>query len=454
MRGRVDTIAAAAGRLRRGETTALALIQSALTAVAEHNARTNAFIAVTADAALSAAAAVDRERAHGVDRGPLHGIPISLKDLIDQAGVVTTAGSTVLDDRTASSDAAVVARLHEAGAIIIGRTNLHQFAVGTTSEDSSFGAVRHPQAPDRSPGGSSGGSAAAVATGMGLASIGTDTGGSIRIPAAVCGIVGLKATTGEIPNDGVIPMSLSLDHVGPLTRTVQDAAWVADVLAGRAPETIAPIPIRGLRLARLDGYFDVLAPDVRLAFEAALERLSLAGARVGLETLPNTDRISSVYANIALPEAAAWHAPFLDSRTPQYAPAVHARISHGRTVSAVDYLAARDAAAAYRADVDALLAGHEAIVLPTLPIVAPPIGLAEVVIDPSIGVSMPTRLAMLKHTQLFNLTGHPAISLPLPVRADGLPVGLQLVGRRHETARLLALAAACEAVLRDSAPGR
>jgi aspartyl-tRNA(Asn)/glutamyl-tRNA(Gln) amidotransferase subunit A len=280
---------------------------------------------------------------------------------------------------------------------------------------------------------------------MGLAAIGTDTGGSIRIPAAACGLVGLKATTGEIPNDGVIPMSVSLDHVGPLARSVQDASWLCDVLAGRAAGTVATAPARGLRLTRLLGYFDVLDPYVRTSFEAALDRLRSRGVQTRTEILPSSETISLTYIHLALPETATWHAPYLDSRADRYVPAIHARISHGRTISAVEYLAAKASSARLRALVDEMLAGTDALVLPTLPIPAPLLGQADVVLDPSGGPALPVRAAMLKHTQLFNLTGHPAITIPVP--ASGLPVGLQLVGRRHDTARLLEIASACEAAL-------
>src|SRR5579871_4437679 len=225
------TIVSAAAALRAGTTTAAALVEESLAAIERHNPHTNAFTCIHAAGARAAARAVDDERTRGVDRGPLHGIPISLKDLIDEAGAVTTAGSRVLNETPAASDAPAVARLRAAGAIFLGRTNLHEFALGTTSEDSAFGPVRHPSDAGRSAGGSSGGSAAAVATGMGLGSIGTDTGGSVRIPAAVCGIVGLKPTAGEIPIDGVVPLSLTFDHVGPLARTVQDAAWLYQAMA-------------------------------------------------------------------------------------------------------------------------------------------------------------------------------------------------------------------------------
>src|SRR3954468_8647381 len=216
-----------AGRLlRRGELTSRELTRACLARIDALNPWLNAFIAITGDEALAAASDADAELARGEDKGPLHGIPVSLKDLIDQHGVPTTAASHVVDPRPAEADAPITRALRAAGAVLVGKTNLHEFALGTTSDESAFGPVLHPAATDRSPGGSSGGSAVAVATGMSLASIGTDTGGSIRIPAAACGVVGLKPGIGEVPTEGVIPLSRTLDHAGPLARTVADAALV------------------------------------------------------------------------------------------------------------------------------------------------------------------------------------------------------------------------------------
>jgi aspartyl-tRNA(Asn)/glutamyl-tRNA(Gln) amidotransferase subunit A len=438
------TIAEAAVALRSGDATAVDLVNAALQAVEHHNPRTNAFIRVYADEARAAARVVDEERARGVDRGPLHGIPISLKDLIDVAGQPTSAGSRVLDGRVATQNAPVVTRLHEAGAVIVGRTNLHEFALGTTSEDSAFGPVRHPADPARSPGGSSGGSGAAVATGMGLGSIGTDTGGSVRIPAAACGVVGLKPATGEVPTQGVIPLSWSLDHVGPLARTVQDAAWLWAAMAGQPLGRVTPPTPGSLRLLRLDGYFGTMTSDVRAAFEGALEDLRRQGVEIVDASLAGTQQIAETYVHLILPEAAAWHGSALDARAGDYTPAVRARLESGRAITAVQYLRARAARRTLRASVDAALANGDALVLPTLPIVAPLLGADEVTLDPG-GVRLPVRAAMLRLTQPFNLTGHPAISLP--VRAPGLPVGLQLVGAREQTTRLLALAAAVESLV-------
>jgi aspartyl-tRNA(Asn)/glutamyl-tRNA(Gln) amidotransferase subunit A len=441
----LTTIAAASVALRSGAVTCAELVTQSLQAVDRHNPWTNAFTRVDADTARAEAAAIDEERGKGVDRGPLHGMPISLKDLIDVAGLPTTAASWVLKDRIASRDAPLVTRLRNAGVIFIGKTNLHEFAFGTTSEDSSFGAVKHPRDPARSPGGSSGGSGAAVATGMGLASIGTDTGGSVRIPAAACGVVGLKPSHGEIPTQGVVPLSFSLDTVGPLGRTVQDVAWLWSAMAERPLDLVTPRDVTSLRVARLGGYFSLATGEVRVAFEGALNDLRLRGASIIEKLLPGAEVIAQTYLHLVLPEAATWHSPYLEHRSADYTPPVRARIESGRSVTAVEYLKARKARAALQGAVDALLGDCDALVMPTLPIVAPLIGATEVTIDNDAGERLPIRATMLRQTQLFNLTGHPAISLPL--RTAGLPVGLQLVGARDQTARLLAVAAAIEKVV-------
>jgi aspartyl-tRNA(Asn)/glutamyl-tRNA(Gln) amidotransferase subunit A len=442
----IQTLAAAARAIRAGHTTSVALIESSLKAIEQWQTATNAFTRVDAEGAREAARAADRELERGVNRGPLHGSPISIKDLIDVAGQPTTAGSRVLSDHIASRDAPVIARLREAGAVFIGRTNLHEFALGTTSEDSAFGPVRNPRDRSRSAGGSSGGSAAAVATGMGLASIGTDTGGSIRIPAAACGVVGLKPSIGEVPTEGVVPLSPSLDHVGPIARTVEDAAWLWALLAAAK----SPMPLQRetatLRLVRVGGRFDLVEPDVRRSFDQALHRLHERGVFLTSCDTLTTDALATTYVHIVLSEAAAWHAAYLDSRGQDYTPTVRARLESGREISAVDYLRARDQQTALRRAVDAALEGADALVLPTLPIVAPLLGADEVTLGPPGTERVAVRAAMLRHTHLFNLTGHPAISLPIP--GDGLPVGLQLVGRLGRTPDLLAVAAACEQALK------
>jgi aspartyl-tRNA(Asn)/glutamyl-tRNA(Gln) amidotransferase subunit A len=444
------SITDAAARLRAGDSTSADLVEASLAAIAQHGTRTNAFTLIDADGARASAEDADRERRRGRDRGPLHGIPMSIKDLVDVAGQVTTAGSRVLPKEPASADAPAVRRLRDAGVVFIGRTNLHEFALGTTSEDSAFGPVRHPIDPSRSAGGSSGGSAAAVATGMGLASLGTDTGGSIRIPAAACGIVGLKPTYGEVPVDGVVPLSPSLDHVGPLAQTVADAAILWAVLADRPVLPLDDRAASTLRLRPAGGPLAApLEPEVSAAFESALARLRRADCAM-LTSTPQlaaaAAAVPEVYVNLVLPEAAAWHERWLDTRGEYYTPTVRTRLESGRSIPAVKYLASCSARLALRQAVDAALADCDALVLPTLPIVAPPIGAAEISFDRAGDVRLPVRSAMLRQTQLFNLTGHPAISLPLAT--PGLPVGLQLVGKHGDTAGLLEVALACEALLK------
>jgi len=442
---RAMRITDAAERMRAGSLTSVELTEASLAAIARDQPRTNAFIRVDADQARAAARQADADLKAGRDKGPLHGIPLSLKDLIDEAGRVTTAASHVLDDRKAPADAPVVTRLKSAGAVLLGKTNLHQFALGTTSEDSAFGAVHHPADPARSAGGSSGGSAVAVACGMGLASIGTDTGGSIRIPASACGVFGLKPTVGEVPTDGVIPLSTSLDHVGPLARSVKDAHIIWSVLLGRpaAGIKVEPAPIR---LARLRGYFDSpIEPAVRQAFDAALDRLRSAGASILDLELPSARSISDAYVNIVLPEGAAWHAKYLETRGSDYLPAVRARFEKGKEIPPKAYQEAKAFCARLRDEIEQTLGGVDALVLPTLPITAPLLGAEAITIDPAVGDQTVVRAAMLKHTQPFNMSGHPAISLP--IRSDGLPVGLQLVGRFGDTSGLLALAARASALL-------
>jgi len=415
-------------------------LEAALAAIAEHQGRTNAFILVDEAGARAAAQVVDAERRRGVDRGPLHGMPISIKDLVDIAGQPTTAASRVRAGHLATRDAPVVERLREAGAVLIGKTNMHEFALGTTSDESAFGAVHNPHDVSRSAGGSSGGSAAAVASGMGEASIGSDTGGSIRIPASHNSLVGLKASLGEVPTEGTVPLSSTLDHIGPLTRTVDDAAAIWAVLTGRRPTVIEARAPTSIKLGVLDGYFgDLLDNEVRAAFGAAVERLARCGVAMQPRALAGTDLITSAYVAISLAEAAHWHAQYLQTRSGDYQPGVRARLGIGEKVSAVEYIRAFESRERLISAVDAALEDHDVLVLPTLAIVAPTLGMQDVTM--SGGRQIPVRSAMLRMTQLFNVTGHPAISLPIATR--GLPVGMQLVGQRDRTEALISIGSAC-----------
>ncbi len=437
------TIEEFARRLRAREITSEAVTEECLRRIEAENPRLNAFILVMADEARRQAREADRELAAGRDRGSLHGVPLSIKDLFDIRGTPTTAASRVRDGHTATRDAPAMAHLRQAGAVFIGKTNLHEFAFGTTNEDSAFGPARNPHDPSRSPGGSSGGSAASVVAGMALGTIGTDTGGSIRIPAAACGLVGLKPTLGDISIDGVVPLSPTMDHVGPLTQTVTDACLVYHALLGDAAATPpAPMPVSGLRLAVPRPYFcDLLDEDVRARFEEALSRLRAAGTRVDEIEIHHAQDVAPIYLHIVLADAAAYHAAMLDTIPERYTPPVRLRLEMGRYVLAEDYVRALAGRQLLRREVDAALAQHDALVLPTLPIPAPPLGASSVQIG---STTEPVRNAMLRLTQLFNVTGHPAISIPSGVATGGLPCAVQLVGCRHETDALLRVALACE----------
>jgi aspartyl-tRNA(Asn)/glutamyl-tRNA(Gln) amidotransferase subunit A len=430
-------------RLRAREVTAEHVTDGCLRRIETDNPRLNAFILVMADDARRQALEADKALAAGRDRGPLHGVPISIKDLLDMRGLPTTAASRVRDGHLANRDAAAITHLRQAGAVFIGKTNLHEFAFGTTSEDSAFGPARNPHDPARSPGGSSGGSAASVAAGMALASIGTDTGGSIRIPAAACGTVGLKPSIGEVSIDGVVPLSRTLDHVGPLTQTVSDACLVYHALLGDGRVTPpAPMPLHGVRLAVLRRYFcDVLEDEVRARFESALDRLRAGGAHVDDIDIHHATDIASVYLHIVLSDAAAYHATALETMPERYTPPVRLRLEMGRYILAEDYVRALEGRELLRREVDAALAQHDALVLPTLPIPAPPLGANSVEVG---ATTEPVRNLMLRLTQLFNVTGHPAISIPSGRTSAGMPCALQLVGCRMQTDALLRVALTCE----------
>ena len=420
------------------------VVDAAFARVAELDPALRAFTTILADAARLDASRADSEIAAGRYRGPLHGVPVSIKDLIDVAGVPTTAASRVTGRAPADADAPVVARLRAAGAILIGKCNLHEFAFGTTGEDSAFGPARHPRDPGRSPGGSSSGSAVSVATGMAFASVGTDTGGSIRIPAAACGLVGLKATFGELPCEGILPLAPSLDHVGPLTRCVRDARLVYDALRGRAPAPTAPATVARRLGCPRPYFFDQLDDDVRTVFERALGRLSGADWAVEDTPIRHAHDTPAVCLHLVLPEAAAVHARSLEQRPEAYTAGVRARLELGRYVLAEDYVRAQHGREVLRRAVDAALAGRDALVLPSLAIPAPPLGAATAVVG---GETVSLRGLMLRLTQLFNATGHPAVSIPCGLTATGLPCGLQLVGHRRRTDHLLAVAEGCEAAL-------
>jgi aspartyl-tRNA(Asn)/glutamyl-tRNA(Gln) amidotransferase subunit A len=437
------SLAEAARLIEAKQLSPVDLAEACLARIRERNDEVRAFITLSEDGARADAARAQKEIAAGTYRGALHGVPVSVKDLVDVAGAPTTSASNV-PPRRPLHDAAVVGMLRRAGAVLVGKTNLHEFAFGTTGDETAFGAIRNPFDLSRSAGGSSSGAAVALVEGMCYGSVGTDTGGSIRIPAAACGVTGLKPTSGEISTDGVVALSATLDHVGPLAGSVTDAALLyygmldGDARIDRVPQS-APDQ---LWLAAPGPYFlDVLDSDVRRLFGAARTSLEGAGHSISDVAIAHADRIADVYLHIVLPEAAWYHAPMLKAHADKYSPAVRLRLEMGAYMLAEDYLRAMHARIALRRAVDRALEGVDALILPALAIGAPPLGAASVDVD---GRTEPVRAVMLRLTQLFNITGHPAIAIPCGRGADGLPRAIQLVGHRGSTERLIQVALAVE----------
>jgi len=431
-----------APRISTGEVSSEALTRACLERVETANPALNAFITILADTAVAQARTADREMASGHYRGLLHGIPVSLKDLLDVSGVPTTAASRVRDGHLADADAIVVTRLREAGAVFIGKCNLHEFAFGTTNQESAYGPAKHPLDLTRSPGGSSGGSAVSVVTGMAFASIGTDTGGSIRIPAAACGLVGLKPSLGEVDASGIVPLSRTLDHVGSLCRSVTDAAILHDVLKGvpSRPEVMPRPAAITLGIPRVL-FQHRLDPDVASAFADTCRRLQETGVVLKEVVIPHAADTAAIYLHIVLSEAAEYHARTLDSMPDAYQPDIRLRLEMGRYVLGEDYARALHGRDILRQEVGDAIAELDGLLLPTLPIVAPPLGSMLVRVGET---DEPVRNAMLRLTQLFNITGHPALTIPCGTTAAGLPIGAQFVGHQNRTNSLLQMGRAVE----------
>ena len=425
------TIQQLSRQIRDRSISPVELTRDCLARIEKLNPTLNAFITVTADSALDQARVAEREIHRGDYRSPLHGIPIGLKDIIDTAGVRTTAASALFKDRIPTEDAEVVRRLRAAGAIILGKQNLHEFAYGGSAIISFFGEVHNPWEATRLTGGSSGGSAAGVAAALGFAAVGTDTAGSIRLPAAYCGVVGLKPTYGRVSARGVIPLSWSYDHVGPIANSVHDAASMLQVLAGYDPadpaSIDAPVPDFVAAIAQLPPklrvgiprafFFDDLHPEVAAAIEKAIEvfrELHAEIREVKLEV--STDR------TLASAEAYAYHEPFV-ARSPElYQPATLARIQSGAKISASDALRASRDLQASRHAIRNIFDEVDVLLTPTVPI--PPPVIADLQKHPD--NLRPQELIMLRNTRPFNVWGIPTISVPCGFTKDGLPIGLQL----------------------------
>jgi len=403
----------------------------------------NAVVTLDAERALATAAERTAELSHGRRRGPLHGVAVGVKDLIDVAGLPTRAGSNVLADAPpAGADAPVVARLREAGAVVVAKLHTHEFAYGPTGDVAATGPARNPRDRTRIPGGSSSGSAAAVAAGHLPLALGTDTGCSVRTPAALCGVVGLKPTLGRLPTDGVFPLSETCDHIGVITGDVPDAALAWDVLCP-GDDAVSTSDMTGLRIGvPVDAYWRPADPGIAQSVDGAVAALRGAGAEVVEIRLPMIDELAATYSPIVGAEAWATHAAWLRDRPSDYQDVTRARLEPFAEQPAREYVDAlrtrRRLAAAMRAAAGDL----DALVLATARLRATPIGVPEVDID---GQRVPVRPALLALALPFNLTGWPAVSVPGPVPAGALPAGVQVVGVRLAEPGVLRVAAAIAA---------
>lgn len=445
----VTTIAELADRVRQKEISPVGITRECLERIEKGNPRLNAFITVMADSALAEARDAEREIGRGEWRGPLHGVPVALKDLIDTAGIRTTSASELHKDRIPQADAEVVRRLRQAGAVIVGKNNLHEFAYGGSTLVSYFGATHNPWNVERITGGSSGGSAAAVAGGLVAASIGTDTAGSIREPAALCGCVGLKPTYGRVSSRGVIPLSRSLDHVGPLTRTVMDAAIVLQAIAGYDAEDTTTSDVltadyvgalredaRQLRVGVMREYFfEELDTEVATAMEHALAGIGTLVAEmkdVRVE-IPTSRTVQAA-------ESYAFHAENVGKSPDLYQPETVRRIRTGEKITAADYMQGLRELEEARRKIKRIFAQVDLLVTPTTPMPAPAI--AELKANPD--RLRPAELRLLRNTRPFNVWGLPAISLPCGFTESGLPIGVQIAGPHWREDLVLRLAHAYE----------
>jgi aspartyl-tRNA(Asn)/glutamyl-tRNA(Gln) amidotransferase subunit A len=443
------SLAEAATLIRGRKLSPVELTAACLSRIERLDPVLNAFITVTADLARKQAKQAEEEIARGGYRGPLHGVPYALKDLFDTAGVLTTCGSRIMANRVPEADSHAAGTLRGAGAVLLGKLNMVEIALGASGSNPHYGPVRNPWDTARITGGSSSGSGAAVASGMSFAALGTDTGGSIRIPAALCGVAGLKPTFGRISRRGVFPLSWSLDHAGPLTRTVEDAAVVLQALAGpdaACRSSIAePVPdytaalergLGGLRIG-LPGafFFDGLDPEVEAAVREAVAVLEGLGAQVRETALPHIQEAPLATSAIMLPEALAVHQKWMRERPGDYGDDVRLRLEMGAAYSATAYVQAQRfremIVEEWRSQV---FQAVDLIVTPTTPITACLIEEAE----------LQTTLSLIRNTNPFNLLGVPAISVPCGFTAAGLPIGLQLAGRWWDEPTVIAAAHAYE----------
>jgi aspartyl-tRNA(Asn)/glutamyl-tRNA(Gln) amidotransferase subunit A len=441
--------------LRTGKLSCVELIQQTLADIKTRDVF-RSLITLTEEDALKEAAERDKELAGGINRGPFHGIPTAHKDIFYTRGVRTTGGSLIFQDFVPDYDATAVQRLRSAGAISIGKTNLHELAYGITSKNPHYGHVLNPRDVDRIPGGSSGGSAALVAAGFLPLCVGTDTGGSIRIPASYCGITGLKPTYGRVSRHGVLPLAFSLDHVGPLGSCVEDCALAMNEIAGpdpldascapfAAPDfDLPPLPnLNGVRVGiPKNFYFDCVDDEVAAAVKRSISEMERRGASLWEVQLPNMHEANAAARIVQLSEVASLYANYTNSAL--FGDDVWALIQQGKMIAAHEYVNAQRIRTLFRRDFDALWQNIDILAGPTTPVAAPRID--EVTVQ--IGSRQEnTRMASTRLVRAINLLGEPALSMPCGNSSNGLPIGLQLIGRTFTEPMLLQIARTLEPAL-------
>jgi aspartyl-tRNA(Asn)/glutamyl-tRNA(Gln) amidotransferase subunit A len=445
--------------LRSGKLSCVELIQQTLADIRTRDVF-RSLITLTEEDALKDAAERDKELAGGIDRGPFHGVPTAHKDIFYTRGIRTTAGSLIFRDFLPKYDATAVQRLKSAGAISIGKTNLHELAYGITSKNPHFGHVLNPRDVNRIPGGSSGGSAALVAAGFVPFCLGTDTGGSIRIPASYCGITGLKPTYGRVSRYGVLPLAFSLDHVGPLASCVEDCALAMNEIAGPDPRDASSAPfappdfnlppsanLNGVRVGiPKNFYFDCVDEEVSAAVERSMSELERRGASLSAVQVPDMHEANAAARIVQLSEVASLYANYTDAAL--FGDDVWALIQQGKMIAAHEYVNAQRIRTLFRRDFDALWQKIDILVGPTTPIAAPRIN--EVTVQ--IGSQQEnTRMASTRLVRAINFVGEPALSMPCGKTCNGLPIGLQLIGPPFSEPRLLQIAEAVEPFLGQKA---
>lgn len=445
------TIGKLASLLQEKKVSPVEITRALLERIYRLNKKVNAYITILEEQALDDAQRAEKDILTGNYKGPLHGIPIAVKDNIETKGIKTTCASKLREDHVSTYNATVIQRLQGAGAILLGKLNMQEFAIGATSANSHYGPVRNPWDLERIPGGSSGGSAAAISASLAIGTLGTDTRGSVRIPASLCGIVGLKQTYGLVSNFGVTPVSWSLDHVSPMTRTVEDAAIMLQAIVGHDPNDPTTcrvsLPdyraaihqdIRGIKLGvPTNFFFTNIDEEVEKAAREAIRVFKGLGASVEEVTIPNIEFVPIAGSFVSPVEAYVYHEPLLQTRAQEYQSNVRERLLSGAVILAADYVKSQQYRNLLRKEVQKILQRVDALITPSTAITAPKIGEGMITIR---GQKQEVLRLLSTFTATWNLTGHPAISIPCGFASNNLPIGLQIAGRLFDEPTIIRIA--------------